>query len=74
MKNLKQRLLQGEEIIFSNDSTFSQLEISHGKTLGGSMEFKIFMNCKFIHLSKTFKSFEKKLNSLIDSHDLEEEK
>jgi len=73
MENLKQRLLNGEEITFSNESTFSQLEISHGKTLGGSMEFKIWMNCKFIHLSKTFRSFETKLNSLIDNHDLEEE-
>jgi len=73
MENLKSRLLNGEEITFSNESTFSSLEISHGKTLSGSMEFKIWMNCKFIHLSKTFKSFENKLNSLIENHDLEEE-
>ena len=71
MQGLKQRLENGEEITFSNDSTFSQIELSHGRTLGGSMEFKIWMNCKFIHLSKTFKSFEKKLNELIEKHDLE---
>jgi len=69
--NLKKRLENGDEISFSNESTFAHIECSHGQTVGGSMEFKIWMNCRFIHLSKTFGSFQRKLNQLIDEHDLE---
>lgn len=73
MKNLKLELQKGNYINFSNDSVFVTIETSYGKTLSGSMEFKIFMNGKYIHLSKTFKSFEKKLISLMEEYDLIED-
>jgi hypothetical protein len=71
LKQLKEILENGGEISFSNESTFAHVELSHGRTLGGSVEFKIWMNCRFVHLSKTWKSFERKLIELINEHDLE---
>jgi len=71
LQEIKSILESGGEISFSNESTFAHVELSHGPTLGGSIEFKIWMNCRFVHLSKTFKSFERKLIQLIDEHDLE---
>jgi len=70
LNELKTRLENGDEISFSNESTFAQIELSHGRTLGGSIEFKIWMNCRFIHICKTWKSFERKLIELIDENDL----
>lgn len=68
MKNLKTRLEQGENIEFESDN--DMMEANHRKTLGGSTEFIIILNCKIIHMSKTFKSFENKLINLISERNL----
>lgn len=68
---IKARLENGDEITFSNDSVFAQIECSFGRTLGGSNEFKIWMGGQFVHMSKTFGSFKRKLIELIERDDLE---
>ena len=59
---MKSRLLNGEIIeIETEDKDFT---IEHSKSLGGSMHFKIWDGITFIHMSKTFKSLENKMNQL----------
>ena len=59
---MKSRLLNGEIIeIETEDKDFT---IEHSKSLGGSMQFKIWDGIRFIHMSKTFKSLENKMNQL----------
>ncbi len=75
MENLQQRLKQGERLMLSNelhqasigddDIRFAHLEFTDDCPIFPN-EFKITFNGMLIHSSKTFKSFEKRLNTLID--------
>ena len=59
---MKNRLLKGEIIEIETEQ--KDFTIEHSKSLGGSMKFKIWDGIRFIHMSKTFKSLEKKMNEL----------
>jgi hypothetical protein len=65
---MKKELEQGKEFTFSNENDV--LTASFRKTLGGSLSFIIELNCKIVHISKTFKPFENKLNFLISERNL----
>lgn len=69
MKNLKNRLLDGEVIEF--DSELSTAEVSFDNS-SWSNGFKIMLNASLVHSSKTFKSMETKLNKIISTFELEE--
>ena len=72
MDNLKARLKE-EEIVLSNlnnDLAILKLRNESGNTWANG--FSIEFNGKNIHHSKTFKSFENRLNKLINKWDLEE--
>ena len=75
MENLQQRLKQGERLMLSNE--LHQASIGDDDIRVAHLEFiddcpiwangfKITFNGMLIHSSKTFKSFEKRLNTLID--------
>lgn len=74
MENLKELLKQGQTIIFDNDAfcnenqsddfRIAQCHFVNEKINTWANGFKIEFNGKLIHSSKTFKSFENKLNEL----------
>ena len=65
---MKTILLNGENLQFENENDI--MELSFRKTLGGSDEFIIELNCKTISMFKTFKPFENRVNWLIESRGL----
>lgn len=75
MKNLEQRLLNGEVITFSNENTMPE-DIRMGEVFytnkGPIQGFRIWFNGEFIHISITFNSFKNRLDRLIDRWKLEE--
>lgn len=72
--DLKNRLLFGEHIFLDNEEhcinvqsdDFRGAECYYEKTLRGLTGYVIWFNGALIHSSKTFASFEKRLNKLID--------
>ena len=81
IENLKIRLQNSEEVILSNE--IFQQEKGQYDIRMATLEFrddlpswangfKITFNGELLHSSKTFKSFEKRLNKLIDKWDLKE--
>mgnify|MGYP003146116988 FL=1 len=78
--DLKNRLKQGEVIRLSNEE--HQFSIGDDDVRHARLHFEdwgtswahgwhIWFNCKLIHHSKTFKSFEKRLTKLIEKWDLD---
>lgn len=77
-RELKQ---EGKTFIFSNEKYQESIQNDDVRSAEVSWEevpnhpwatgFKIYFNCSLIHSSKTFKSCERKLNSLIDKWHLE---
>ena len=72
MNNLKARLKE-EEITLSNENNdVAILKFRNESNNTWANGFSIEFNCKIIHSSKTFKSFENRLNILIEKWNLEE--
>lgn len=72
MNNFKERLKNGEHIEFESENDMMTIHFDT-MAIGGSQKFWwIKLNCKFIHSSKTFGSFDKKLTELIEKRDLKE--
>jgi hypothetical protein len=71
MTTLKNRLLEGEVVEFHSET--GTLEVSFNDSVRTwDSGFKIVLNAKLVHSSKTFKSMETKLNKLISTFELEE--
>lgn len=64
----KKDLLNGEQFEFTNDSDLMTVE--HTDSHGGKEHFKIWFNAKLIDMFITFPAFEKKVNKLIEKHNL----
>jgi len=64
MKDLKNRLIKGENIDFSNENRILLVEFGRypGEYL---LTFKIWLNGEIVHISKSFTPFENKLNKLL---------
>lgn len=69
METIKTRLKEGECIEFESDNDMMTIHFD-SMTHGSQKFWWIKLNCKFIHSSKTFISFERKLNQLINERDL----
>jgi len=64
MKDLKNRLIKGENIDFSNENRI--LLVEFGRYSGEYLlTFKIWLNGEIVHISKSFTPFENKLNKLL---------
>lgn len=80
MANLKQRLINNREVIsFDNEQHCIRTKTDDIRTAeiwhdarGTFTGFKIWFNGEIIHSSKTFPSFEKRLNQLIEKWGLKE--
>lgn len=68
---MKTQLLNEERFIFTNEEEGHEAECFARKFFGTEKQFAIIFNCELIHTSKTFKSFEKKLNQLKEKWNLE---
>jgi len=64
MKDLKNRLIKGENIDLSNENRI--LLVEFGRYSGEYLlTFKIWLNGEIVHISKSFTPFENKLNKLL---------
>jgi len=80
--NLLVELKKGSTILLSNkehqfnigkdDIRIARLELEQDNTHTWVNGFKIWFNGELLHSSKTFKSFEKRLNILIEKWDLKQ--
>jgi len=64
MKDLKNRLIKGENIDLSNENRILLVEFGRypGEYL---LTFKIWLNGEIVHISKSFTPFENKLTKLL---------
>ena len=68
INNLKQKLLSGELIELSNENDMVQL--FHRKSLDGSEQFFIELNCKIIKMTKRFRTFRDNVWELVNERNL----
>lgn len=77
---MKEKLLKGEMIRMSNEEYQTSIggddiriaEISFEESVDSKEYYKIFFNGCLIHMSKTFKPFEKRLKQLVEKWNLKE--
>lgn len=77
---MRKKLLNGEVIIMSNEEYQTSIgsddirtaELSFEQSVDSKEYFKIFFNGCLIHMSKTFKPFEKRLKQLVEKWNLKE--
>lgn len=62
--SLQSELKTGEEISYESDEHMLYASFTDNK-------FKIWFNGTYVHISHTFKSFERKLNQLVKEYGLE---
>ena len=62
MKQLEKQLRNGESVELNHPE--HSLEVEFSKSLCGNSHFKLWQNGKVVHMSKTFKPLEKKLERL----------
>jgi len=71
MTTLKKRLLEGEVVELHSETSAAEVFFDDSVHTWNN-GFKIVLNCKVIHSSKTFKSMQNKLNKVISTFELEE--
>jgi len=81
MENLKRRLLNGEEVVLSNENFQSRIGEDDIRMAylefrddvpSWAIGFNILFNGELLHTSKTFKSFDNRLKKLVQKWNLEE--
>ena len=70
IKHFNRQLRLSYEFTFTNADDYYTAEVNYSKSLSGGMMYKILFNGEYVHLSKTFRSLEKKLEQLISKYSL----
>lgn len=69
MQKIEKQLRSGNSIEFESDD--HMLEATFDSSNGWRGGFKIWFNGTYVHTSKTYKSFERKLNQLVRDYSLQ---